>query len=97
MSRRIYTVKAARKRLISDALETVREIRAQIDPALLEEVRNAIGAAAEQHETRQYKSMHTERVPVDQKRNLSVALKFMELQPHNKALQREVLTFMAQR
>ena len=96
MGRKIYTISSKRKRLIGEALATVRETRALIDPALLERVREAIGVAAEHCENRQYKSMQLERIPVDQKRNLSIALKFMEMQPENKALQHEIRTFIAQ-
>ena len=96
MKRRIYKMTAKRQRLMEEALDTVRETREMIDPALLKTVREAIGAAAEQHENREYKSMQLDRVPVDQKKNLSVVLRFLEMKPDNIALQQEIRSFLTQ-
>lgn len=95
MKRRIYNISAQRKCLLDEALATVRRTRETIDPELLETVRAAIGAAMEQRESQKIRPMQLDRVPVDQKKTLSIALKFLEMQPENKALQREISSFLS--
>lgn len=94
MSKRIYTTAGKRKQLVQEALCTVRETREIIDPALLDRVREAIGGALERQQNRNIRPMQLDRVPVDQKKNLSIVLKFLELQPDNKALQQEIRSFL---
>ena len=99
MRRRVYQITPKRKRIIDDALKTVRETRQAIGPELLGQARESIGNALEQKEKtafRPVRPMQAERVPVDQKKNLTTVMKLLELKPDNKALHREILTFLAQ-
>lgn len=96
MKKRIYTKTAKRQRLVSEALTMVRETRDSIDPALLERVRDAIGGAVETYQSDKYRSMQAERVPVDQKKNLNIVMKYLEMNPGNKALHREINSFLTQ-
>ncbi len=79
---------------MEDALATVRQTREALDPGLLERVREAIGAAVENYQSDRYRSMHADKVPVDQKKNLTIVMKYMEMNPDNKALQQELRTFL---
>ncbi len=94
MKKRVYQVNAKRNRLVQEALSTVREARETIDPALLETVRQAIGVAAESHQNDKYRTMQVDKVPVDQKKNLTTVMKYLELNPENKALHHEIETFL---
>ena len=96
MKKRTYHITPKRTRLISEALTTVRETRETIDPGLLEQVRQAIGNAAETTQKERYTTIKAERVPVDHKKNLTIVMKYLELRPENKALQQEIRTFLGQ-
>lgn len=94
MKKRRYITNMKRQKLIDEAMSTAREARQAIDPELLENVRNAIGAAVESYESERYKVIHSERVPVDMKKNLSVVMKYMELCPDHTAVQQEIRSFL---
>lgn len=96
MRKRIYHKTPQRMRLVNEALTTARETRSAIDPELLERVREAIGNAAETSQSEKVRAMQAERVPVDQKKNLTIVMKYLELNPHNKALQREIRSYLTQ-
>lgn len=85
-----------RKRLVEDALATVRTTRETIDPALLQSVREAIGQAADGQGKTSEKPVQADRVPVDRKKNLQIIKKFLELKPENRKLHREIMALLAQ-
>lgn len=97
MRKRTFYQTVQRARLVDEALAAVRETRNTIDPDLLHRVREAIGAAAETAQDVKRRPMQAERVPVDQKKNLTIIMKYLELNPGNKAVQREVNSFLSQR
>ena len=74
----------------------MRDARAEIAPELIEDVRNAIANAIEQEQQRRETKMQLERIPVDKKKNLSIVMKFLEMQPDNKALHRELNAYLSQ-
>ncbi len=94
MKKRTYTT-ARRQRIVNEALSTARMARETIDPELLERARKAIGAAAETAQSDKYRPMQAERVPVDQKKNLTIVMKYLELCPDNKALHQEIRAFLS--
>lgn len=96
MKKRVYLKNPNRKRLVNEALEAVRETRESLDPALLEKARDAIGTAIESYQSDRYRSIQADKVPVDQKKNLSIVMKYLELNPDNKALHKEIQSFLTQ-
>lgn len=96
MTKRIVHRTIKRKRIVSEALSMVRETRESLDPALLEQARDAIGAAMDNYQKSTFRPMQAERVPVDQKKNLTIIMKYLELNPHNKVLQREIRAFLSE-
>lgn len=94
MKKRRYYKTAKRERIVKDALEAVRETREAMGPDLLEKARSAIGSAVEVYQSEKYKTMHVDKVPVDQKKNLTIVMKYLEMNPDNKALHRELQSFL---
>lgn len=96
MKRRVYKLTTKRQKIVQDAMGAMREARAGIAPELIEDVRNAIATALEKEQQRSETKMQLEHVPVDKKKNLSIVMKFLEMQPDNKALHKELNSFLSQ-
>lgn len=96
MKRRVYKLTTKRQKIMQDAMGAMRDARAGIAPELIEDVRNAIANALEQEQQRSETKMQLERIPVDKKKNLTIVMKFLELQPDNKALHRELNAYLSQ-
>lgn len=96
MKKRVYKLTTKRQKIMQDAMGAMRDARAEIAPELIEDVRNAIANAIEQEQQRSETKMQLERIPVDKKKNLSIVMKFLEMQPDNKALHRELNAYLSQ-
>lgn len=72
----------------------LREARERIDPDLLEKAREMIKKVQTPSPAPGQGSSKVDSEPVDQKKTLAVALRFLELQPHNKALKDVVTSFL---
>lgn len=100
MKRRVYKLTTKRQKIVKEAMGAMREARAEIAPELLDNVRDAIATALEreqaQKEVTSETKMRLEHVPVDKKKNLMTVMKFLEMQPDNKALHRELTSFLSQ-
>lgn len=99
MRKRTYFSSSRRRALVRDALDTAREARAAIDPALLERARAAIAAAG--GPVREGRSDSAPpgvvgKVPVDRRKILTIVMKFLALRPDNPRLREEVRSFLAE-
>ncbi len=105
MTRRSYMVTPKRRRLISEALDMVAQTRRRIDPDLLRKARQSIAVAAEnsqKHESPKPSPSRTENIarqdyiPIDRNKNMGTILKFLEMNPGNASLQKEISRFLGE-
>lgn len=107
--RRVYYVTPKRKKLQQDILAAMKTARQNIDPDLLERVRQVIAGVAEKQKKgaqkpsdfqklvqESSKTLPSDKIPVDKAHVLSVVMKFLELSPDNKGLQKEIRGFLAE-
>lgn len=88
-----------RQKIVQSALAQLRETRGQINPALLKKVRDVIQVSENTAKEPQkwvpgIEADAPDMVPVDRKKIYETAFKFLELCPNNKALRKEVLTYI---
>jgi len=69
----------------------LRKTRAQIDPELLDQVRSVI----QENARNDYEARRPDTEPVDRAKMLAIAVRFLELQPHNEGLKKEIKSFLA--
>ena len=96
--RRIYYTTPKKSKLTQEALLNLRKARRNVDPETLEHIRGLIAAQAEQlAPERSHHATSNEnangKVPVDRRKNLSIIMKFLELQP-DRALRLRVRTLL---
>ncbi len=89
--RRVYHINPHRKRITQEAILNMRAAREAIDPELLAHARKIIEETAVADVD---VADDQGKVPVDRKKNLSIIMKFMALQPENTALHKEVDRFL---
>lgn len=106
MKKKIYSTSFKRQLVVSKALLAAKEARESLDPALLERAKQAIEGSLRVPEEsyspvaeKQQSSFsgNNVREPVDQKKNLAIVLKYLEMKPGNKALRQEIQAFLAGR
>ncbi|PJB71041.1 MAG: hypothetical protein CO093_06285 [Alphaproteobacteria bacterium CG_4_9_14_3_um_filter_47_13] len=86
MTKKIHHITEKRERIVTQALSTARKARETLDPALLEKARDAIGTALESYQNDKDRSLQADSIPVDQKKNLTIIMRYLELHPDNKPL-----------
>lgn len=90
MSRRIYYWNPKRKQIQQEALLALRDARRAIDPALLENARQAIASGlAQAHEAAAAANEPPAppgSIAVDRQKNLTVIMQFLELKRDNQQL-----------
>ena len=94
--RRIYYTTPKKSKLAQEALLNLRKARRNVDPETLEHIRGLIAAQAAQLAPEHPSSSNENaggKVPVDRRKNLSIIMKFLELQP-DRALRLQVRTLL---
>ncbi len=90
--RRFYYSTPKKQKLKQEALLNMRKARDNIDPDLLTHIRGIIGTQAEKL-TLPPKEDASGKVSVDRRKNLSIIMKFLELQP-DRAMRLQVRTLL---
>ena len=103
MKRRTYIPKS-RKELESDVLESMRQVRQQIDPEILQRAKQLVSDMGPAKGRQAFEDMlekipeskqdgeqgNDAHVPVDRKKNLTIVMKFLEKNPENQAVMNEI-------
>lgn len=94
MARRVYYMDPARQRIKQEFLMSYRAAKKALDPRLLEEARdNILDAIIRQHEKRRVEQdgkKNETTIPVDRKQNLSVIMKYLEMNPGNQKVKEQL-------
>lgn len=91
--RRFYYSTPKKQKLKQEALLNLRKARDNIDPDLLAHIRGIIGTQAEKVTPSPAKEDASGKVSVDRRKNLSIIMKFLELQP-DRAVRLQVRTLL---
>ena len=91
---------AVREALEKEVLSLMRELRETIDPKVVEGVRRVIGDSVGANEKKSPKqpvpafvtgkTFRDDMIPVDRKKNMSIIVKYIHENPHNKDAMREL-------
>jgi hypothetical protein len=91
--RRFYYSTPKKQKLKQQALLNLRKARRNVDPDLLERLRGLIENQAKRHAPPDPKEDDAGKVAVDRRKNLSIIMKFLELQP-DRAVRLQVRTLL---
>ncbi len=97
--RRIYYTDSKRKKIEQDALSQLRQTLSQLDPRLLDQIREVIAVRQPEKEDLPEDddlSHSPSKVPVDHKKNLRTIMKFLELKPGSREFQKKIYDLLAQ-
>lgn len=98
MTRRVYYTDEKKRRQRQDLMLNYRKARRAIDPGLLDGARNmiieAIENAQEKIRQKERAGKPSEMIPIDRKRNLSIVMKYLEMNPDNRAARNEILLLL---
>lgn len=95
MSRRVYYMTPKGRQVREEALAALRETKKNLDPGLLDRLRGAVAAYASNskpEETADAGRM----VPVDMKKNLTIVMKYLEMNRGNSSLYRQIQALLAE-
>jgi hypothetical protein len=91
--RRFYYSTPKKQKLKQEALLNMRKARDNIDPDLLTHIRGVIETQAAKAATPAPKADEAGKIGIDRRKNLSIIMKFLELQP-DRALRLQVRTLL---
>lgn len=98
MPRRCYYVNKKRRAIERDALGVLQRTRENIDPGLLEKAREAIACAIENDRTgreeRYQNAVGSDMVFVDRRKVVSLVARYLEMNPDNGAIFKELQSFI---
>lgn len=98
MPRRVYYMDPARQRIKQEFLMAYRTAKKALDPRLLEQARgNIYDAMLRQHEemrSKRERKSSEGTVPIDRKQNLSVIMKYLEMNPDNEKVKEQLATML---
>ena len=97
MARRVYYLDPKGKRIRQEALLTMRETKKALGPDLLDKARAGLAAFAEnRHAHKELEDAPGDSVPVDMKKNLTIVMKYLEMNEGNKHLYRQIQTLLSE-
>ena len=94
MARRVYYLDPKGKRIRQEALLTMRETKKALGPELMAKAREGLCAFAENRHAD--KQGDGKAVPVDMKKNLTMVMKYLEMQQGNKPLYRQIQSLLTE-
>lgn len=95
MSRRVYYMDQKGKQMRQEALLTLRETEKALDPGLLDKLRSAVISYARNCKPEEVAD-EGKMVPVDMKKNLTIVMKYLEMNRGNPGLYRQIQALLAE-
>lgn len=95
MRRRIYKLSPKREKIVGEAMNSMRAARNAIEPALLDEARNAIVDAMEKAIAKDEElAVRSNTYKVDRKKNLDIVMQYIQLRPDHAGVKQELRSFI---
>lgn len=96
MTRRVYYLDAKGKRIRQEALMNMRAARRAIDPDLLQTAREALAQFIENSQQAQRPAPESRSEPIDMKKNLSTVMQYLEIKQGDKHLRNRIQTLLSE-